>query len=65
MPLPADFRNFWQVPNLLLQKLPAAAFTATTKLTFTPRFEGEQTGLIMMGMDYARLSITNQNGPSP
>jgi beta-xylosidase len=62
VPLPTDFKNFWQVPNLLLQKLPAAAFTATTKLTFTPRFEGEQTGLIMMGMDYARLSITNQNG---
>ncbi|GAB2465716.1 glycoside hydrolase [Hymenobacter qilianensis] len=62
VPLPTDFKNFWQVPNLLLQKLPAAAFTATTKLSFTPRFEGEQTGLIMMGMDYARLSLINQNG---
>ncbi|WP_133272426.1 glycoside hydrolase family 43 protein [Hymenobacter radiodurans] len=62
VPLPADFKNFWQVPNLLLQKLPAAAFTATTKLTFIPRFEGEQAGLIMMGMDYAHLSVTNQNG---
>ena len=62
VPLPPDFTNYWQVPNLLLQKLPAAAFTATTKLTFTPRAEGEEVGLMMMGLDYAYLSITNQNG---
>lgn len=62
VPLPEGFRNFWQVPNLLLQKLPAEQFTATTKLTFTPRFEGEKTGLIMMGLDYAYLSVTNQGG---
>jgi beta-xylosidase len=62
VPLPEGFKNFWQVPNLLLQKLPADKFTATTKLTFTPRFEGEKTGLIMMGLDYAYLSVTNQGG---
>ncbi|MCB2409691.1 glycoside hydrolase family 43 protein [Hymenobacter lucidus] len=62
VPLPTDFKNFWQVPNLLLQKLPAEVFTVTTKLTFTPRFEGEKTGLIMMGLDYAYLSVTNQGG---
>ncbi|UOQ54917.1 glycoside hydrolase family 43 protein [Hymenobacter cellulosivorans] len=62
VPLPEGFKNFWQVPNLLLQKLPAEVFTVTTKLTFTPRFEGEKTGLIMMGMDYAYLSVTNQGG---
>ncbi|TGE23437.1 glycoside hydrolase family 43 protein [Hymenobacter metallicola] len=62
VPVPEGFKNFWQVPNLLLQKLPAEVFTVTTKLTFTPRFEGEKTGLLMMGMDYAYLSVTNQNG---
>lgn len=62
VPLPAGFRNYWQVPNLLLQKLPAEAFTATTKLTFSPRVEGEKVGLMMMGLDYAYLSLTNQGG---
>jgi beta-xylosidase len=56
-PLPEGFRNFWDVPNLLLQKLPAPAFTATTKLTFTAHGEGEKTGLIVMGTDYAYLSV--------
>ena len=37
--LPANFKNFWQVPNLLLQKLPIEVFTAITKVTFTPRTE--------------------------
>lgn len=62
VPLPDDFKNFWQVPNLLLQKLPAEVFTTTAKLAFTPRFEGEKAGLIMMGMDYAYLALTNHNG---
>jgi beta-xylosidase len=62
VPLPADYKNLWQVPNLLLQKLPAEKFTATAKLSFTPRFEGEKMGLLMMGLDYAHLSVTNQGG---
>src|SRR5262245_45851869 len=57
VPLPEDFKNFWDVPNLLLQKFPAPEFTATTKVTFTPRTEGEKTGLIVMGLDYAYLSV--------
>ena len=27
VPVPTDYKNFWQVPNLLLQKLPAEVFT--------------------------------------
>ncbi|MDP4273218.1 MAG: glycoside hydrolase 43 family protein [Bacteroidota bacterium] len=61
-PLPEGYTNFWDVPNLLLQKFPAPEFTATTKLTFTPNFEGEKTGLIIMGMNYAYLAVTNQKG---
>ena len=60
VPLPADYKNLWQVPNLLLQKLPAPAFTATAKLTFTPRLDGEKIALLVMGLDYAYLSITKQ-----
>ena len=57
VPLPKDFKNFWDVPNLLLQKFPAPEFTATTKLTFTPRTDDEKTGLIVMGLDYAYLAV--------
>ncbi len=32
--LSKEFVNFWEVPNLLMQKFPAEEFTATTKLTF-------------------------------
>lgn len=57
VPLPEGHRNFWDVPNLLLQKFPAEEFTATAKLTFTPRTDGEEAGLIVMGLDYASLSL--------
>lgn len=58
----ADARNLWDHPNLLLQKMPAEEFTATTKLEFFHHFDGEQTGLLVMGRDYAHLSIVQQNG---
>ena len=57
LPTPEGMVNFWQVPNLLLQKFPAPAFTATTKLTFTPRGEGDRTGLVVMGADYAWIGL--------
>lgn len=57
VPLPDGFHNFWDVPNLLLQKFSAPEFTVTTKVTFTPRADGEKTGLIVMGLDYAYISI--------
>ena len=64
-PVPADYKNLWDVSNLLLQKIPAPNFTATTKLTFTPdpRYCGERTGLVVMGMDYAGLIVEKrENG---
>jgi beta-xylosidase len=57
LPTPAGYANFWQLPNLLLQKFPAPAFTATTRLTFTPRGETDETGLIVMGADYAWVGL--------
>ena len=51
VPAPDGFKNFWDLPNLLLQKFPAPEFTAGTKLTFTARTDDEQTGLIVMGLD--------------
>ncbi len=56
--LPDSFRNYWDVPNILMQKFPAETFMATTKLTFHPNLVGSQTGLIIMGTSYAYLSLT-------
>jgi beta-xylosidase len=57
VPLPEGFRNFWDTPNLLLQKFPAPQFSVTTRITFTPRGNDEETGLIVMGLDYAYVSV--------
>ena len=51
------FVNFWEVPNLLLQKTPADKFVATTKIRFTSKAEGQLGGLIMMGLDYSALVV--------
>lgn len=61
VPIPDTYKSLWDVPNLLLQKMPAPDFTATVKLTLKPdsRFTGERTGLVVMGLDYALLSFEN------
>jgi beta-xylosidase len=48
-----------RVPNLLLQKFPAPAFTVTTRVTVEPELVGEQTGLVVMGRAYAYLGLRN------
>ncbi len=63
--VPENVQNLWMVPNLLLQKFPAPEFNASTKITLTPEEakEGKTAGLVVMGMDYATLSIShNENG---
>jgi len=55
--LPFEAVNLWSVPNLLLQKLPAPTFTATTKIDATGLSLNEEAGLVMMGMDYSYLAI--------
>ena len=49
--------NFWEVPNLLLQKTPADAFTVTAKIRMTSKADGQFGGLIMMGLDYSALVV--------
>lgn len=50
-------QNLWSVPNLLLQKLPAPEFTASTKLSLHADVPGSASGLIVMGTDYAYLAV--------
>lgn len=54
-------RNLWNSPNLLLQKFPAERFTATARITMSPRVDGERFGLLVMGMDYAYLGLSFKN----
>ena len=60
--LPENYKNLWDLPNLLLQKFPAEKFTVTTKVNLSPRFEGEKFGLVVMGIDYSYIGVTNKNG---
>jgi beta-xylosidase len=60
---PDNFTNFWDIPNLLLQKFPAPEFSVTTKLSAALINEGDKTGLIVMGLDYAYVSLVKtRNG---
>jgi beta-xylosidase len=59
---PENHPNLWDVPGLLLQKLPADSFTATAKVRIESRSEGERFGMLMMGSDYSYLGLTNVGG---
>lgn len=61
-PMPKEAINLFDVGNLLLQKFPAEEFTATTKMTFNARFDEEQTGLLIMGLDYSYLKVKQSKG---
>jgi beta-xylosidase len=58
--LPDSAKNYWNVPNLLMQKFPADEFTITTKLSFKPRLDGERAGLIIFGADYSYISVVKK-----
>lgn len=60
--LPEGATNYYQVPNLLLQKLPAETFTVDTKMTFGPNENklGERAGIILMGRSYASLALEDR-----
>ncbi len=55
--LSENWKNFWEVPNMLLQKTPNEKFTVTTKLRFTSKADGQFGGLIMMGHNYQALVV--------
>ncbi|MBC2605864.1 glycoside hydrolase family 43 protein [Pelagicoccus albus] len=56
--------NLWNAPHLLLQKMPAPEFTASTKIDASELLPGEHSGLLVMGMDYALLSINRKSDGS-
>ena len=62
IPRPPQAKNLWDLPNLMLQKFPAAAFTATVKMTFHARRGEEKTGLLIMGTDHQYIALQNNEG---
>ncbi len=61
MQQPDSIKNYWMLPNILAQKLPAEEFSAVTKLSFHPKNINDRTGLIMFGMDYAFISVVKKD----
>lgn len=53
----AQFVNMWEVPNLYLCKFDGETFADTLRMTITANAEGQQSGFIIMGRDYCRLSL--------
>lgn len=49
--------NLYFVPNLLLQKFPSPAFSATTKISFHPSEVNDKSGLVVMGQEWAYLAL--------
>lgn len=52
-----DYKNLWEVPNLLLQKTPTDNFTATAKIRLTSKADNQLGGIVMMGLNYAALAV--------
>ncbi|MFL1010979.1 glycoside hydrolase family 43 protein [Flavisericum labens] len=61
-PKPEGYVNLWEVPNILAQKFPANEFTATVKFDFTPNFDNEEFGFLIMGRSYSYLAVKNIDG---
>lgn len=57
--LPTDSTNLWEVPNLLVQKYPAEAFTVTAKVKISAKgnSDGILSGLLLFGMDYGYIAL--------
>ncbi len=60
--LPDKYKNLWDLPNLLMQKLPAEEFMATARVKLEPRFVGERFALVVMGLDYSLIGVENRGG---
>ncbi len=58
---PQGYKNLNDSPNLYLQKFPAPVFSAVTKIDAELR-QGERAGLLVMGQDYAMISIEPSAG---
>ncbi len=54
---PTEYGNLYYAGNLLLQKLPAPSFSATTSVATQFSTIGERAGLIIMGNEYSYIAL--------
>ena len=57
--------SIWVAPNLLLQKFPAPAFTATAAWMHSHAAPGESAGLVVFGQDYAWIGLKKGDTVGP
>lgn len=53
---------YGDMPNLLLQKWPAPEFACVTKMDLSNLTDGEEAGVISMGMSYGLLTFRKEDG---
>lgn len=58
----SDNINMWNVPNLWLCRFDGENFTQTMKLVVTSRGSEHESGFIVMGRDYCRLTMAYADG---
>jgi beta-xylosidase len=58
VPPPAGVSSLWETPAVLLQKVPAPVFSATTKLSASFLNVGDRAGIVLMGKSYGYLVLT-------
>lgn len=51
------WRSLRDTPNLLLEKIVGDTMTLTSKIVFRPSYEGDRTGLAVMGNSYASIDL--------
>jgi len=54
--------SLWNLPSVLLQKVPAERFTTNTRLDLRGLASGDNAGLVMYGTDYAWLGVRRTEG---
>ena len=57
-----DCPTIWRSANVLTQKIITPFFEIVTELDFTGLKNNEQTGLVMMGGEYAYIAVRQENG---
>lgn len=54
---PRRWKNLWDTPNLLLEKIVGPQMQLQAKLSFRASYPGDRTGLIVMGIDYSAIEL--------
>jgi beta-xylosidase len=58
---PDSAKGLWDLPNILGQKIQGdKSYHCTIKFNFFPKTEGERFGLVVLGLDYAALSVVKK-----